>query len=74
MTDIHDQIPTRRLLTAPEAAEYLGIGITKLNELRRAEKIRTVRFMSDVRYDIADLDRFIEDHHCWGFLNLGRAS
>ena len=72
MTDIHDQFQTRRLLTAPEAAEYLGIGITKLNELRRAGKIRTVRFMSDVRYDISDLDRFIEQHYCWGFFNMGR--
>ena len=74
MTDIDDHVPTRRLLTAHEAAQYLGIGVTKLNELRRTEKIRAVRFMSDARYDIADLDRFIEEHHCWGLSNLWRAS
>lgn len=73
MTDIHDQIPARRLLTASAAAEYLGIGITKLNELRRAKKLRAVRFMSDFRYDIADLDRFIEQHYYWGLFNMGRA-
>lgn len=74
MTDIEDHIPTRRLLKAHEAAQYLGIGVTKLNDLRRTEKIRAVRFMCDARYDIADLDRFIEQHHCWGLSNLWRAS
>jgi len=74
MTDMHDHIPTRRLLTAREAAQYLGIGLTKLNELRRTEKIRAVRFMSDARYEIADLDRFVDQHHCWGLFNPCRAS
>jgi excisionase family DNA binding protein len=74
MTDIHDHIPTRRLLTAHEAAQYLGIGTTKLNELRRTKKIRVVRFMSDARYDIADLDRFIDQQRGWGLFNSWRAS
>jgi len=33
-----------------------------------------VRFMSDARYDIADLDRFVDQHHCWGLFNPCRAS
>lgn len=66
MTPTHTPSPPQRLLTAPEAAKYLGIGVTKLNELRRAKKIPTVRFMADARFDIVDLDAFIDAQHRWG--------
>ena len=59
------QIPrviTKRLLTPPEAAEYLGISLRKLEYLREQNAIQQTR-LPDTRkrlYDVIDLDALIE--------------
>ena len=50
----------KRLLKAKDAAEYLSIGTTTLNKLRRNGKIRSVRICDDHRYDIKELDAFVD--------------
>ncbi len=47
------------LLTQEEAAQYLGIGVTKLKSLRASEQIKTVRIGDAVRYRLTDLDRWV---------------
>lgn len=64
-TSEHDR--PQGLLTASEAAQYLKIGLTTLNQKRRAGEIPWIRFMGDARYRISDLDDFIERHATWGF-------
>lgn len=51
------------LLTAEDAAEYLGISVTSLKRLKAAERIRsvTIRDGSMLRYRRTDLDAFIDD-------------
>ena len=53
-----------RLLRAAEAAQYLGLSKRTLWTLSNQGKIPTVRFCTggrgSVRYDLADLDDFIE--------------
>jgi len=55
------------LLTAAEAAKYLNIGLTTLNQKRRDGEIKSIRITSDARYRISDLDDFVERHSRWGF-------
>lgn len=49
-----------RLLSAAEAAKFLGISVSALNSLRRRGILPYVRLISDYRYDVAELCRLIE--------------
>jgi len=50
--------PLVRCLTKAEAAEYLGIGITLLDELH----IPAIRFGRRCLYDRVDLDAWLDDY------------
>ena len=50
------------LLTAQHAAKLLAISARKLWGLTHSGKIRHVRIDRRVRYDIKDLQRFIDEH------------
>jgi excisionase family DNA binding protein len=52
--------PTKRLLTAMEAAEYLGLSKRHMANLTAMGAIPAVRSGRSVRYDLADLDEWIE--------------
>ncbi|MBC8468885.1 MAG: helix-turn-helix domain-containing protein [Planctomycetes bacterium] len=52
--------PYNRLVKCGEAAAYLGICERKLWELSKDGRIPSVRIDRSVRFDIADLDAFIE--------------
>ena len=54
--------PGRRLLTVAEAAEYLTVSRRYLANLTAAGDIPAVRMGRAVRYDVADLDAWIEQH------------
>ena len=49
-----------KLMTSKKAAEYLCICERKLWDLSKSGQIQKVRIGRAVRYDIADLDSFIE--------------
>jgi predicted DNA-binding transcriptional regulator AlpA len=49
-----------RLLPPKQAATYLAISERKLWGLTKKNRIQTVRIDRCVRYDIADLDAFIQ--------------
>ena len=51
-----------KLMTSKQAAEYLCICERKLWGLSKSGRIQTVRIDRAVRFDIADLDSFIEQH------------
>lgn len=51
-------LPCRRLLTAQEAAQYLGIKSPAT--LKAHVKIAPVKIGDSVRYDVRDLDRWID--------------
>lgn len=48
------------LFTRKEAADYLAIGASTLDLLRKAGKIRTVMVLGRTKYTRRDLDRYIE--------------
>lgn len=50
------------LLTAGEVCEYLGVGQSKLKELRAGGYIESVRIGGErlIRFRRSDLDRFVE--------------
>jgi excisionase family DNA binding protein len=52
----------RRLLKPREAAEYLRISIHTVSAWTRKGKLRYVRIGGLIRYDIADLDRLIDEN------------
>ena len=52
----------KRLYTEEEAAHYLGMTLPAIRELRYKGKIRPTRWDRRVRYDLADLDAFVEAH------------
>jgi excisionase family DNA binding protein len=52
----------RRVLDIKGAAEYLGCGLTKIRELESRGELKRVEFDASLRFDIRDLDRFIEEH------------
>jgi excisionase family DNA binding protein len=55
-------IATKRLYTVQEAATYLGVSETTLRKFHREGAIRDVNLgISEMRFDIKDLDRFIEE-------------
>lgn len=49
-----------KLMTCKQAAAYLCVCQRKLWELSKSGRIQTVRIGRAVRYDIGDLDLFIE--------------
>ena len=58
MKDNDLSLPLKRCLSKDEAASYLGIGVTLLNEL----EIPTVKFGRRLVYDKIDLDLWLEDY------------
>ena len=52
--------PLNRLVKSRKAAAYLGICERKLWELAKDGRIPSVRIDRSVRYDIDDLDAFIQ--------------
>jgi excisionase family DNA binding protein len=57
---MHSTIETTRLMTVKEAAKYLCISERKLWSMTQAGEITAVRFGRTVRYDIKDLENFIQ--------------
>jgi excisionase family DNA binding protein len=53
--------PTRRLLTAKEAGEYLGRSEHAIRQLIHKHQIPVVRDGRNVRLDLRDLDARIDD-------------
>ncbi|WMT88231.1 helix-turn-helix domain-containing protein [Pelagibacterium sp. 26DY04] len=51
-------LPARRLLTAQEAAQYLGL--KSPNTLKAHVRIAPVKIGDSVRYDVRDLDRWVD--------------
>ncbi len=49
-----------KLMTSKQAAGYLCISERKLWDLQKLQRIPVVRIDRSVRFDIADLDSFIE--------------
>ena len=50
-----------KLMKSKQAAEYLCISERKLWDLQKSQRIPVVRIDRAVRYDIADLDSFIDE-------------
>lgn len=59
---------TKRLLKTRQAAEYLSCSPWKLRELVRDEEIPLVVLGADSvwRFDVADLDKFIDSRRQFG--------
>jgi excisionase family DNA binding protein len=53
---------SEKLITSRQAAKYLCICERKLWDLSKSGRIQTVRIDRAVRFDIADLDSFIQQH------------
>ena len=53
--------PTRRLLTAKQAGDYLGRSEAAIRQMVYKRQIAVVRFDRNVRFDIRDLDALIND-------------
>lgn len=51
-----------KLLTTPEAAQRLGVSKRTIQELASDRKIAFIKFGRNVRFAIADLDKFVESH------------
>lgn len=51
-------LPTKRLLTGEQAAQYLGL--KSVNSLRAHVRITPVQIGSSVRYDVRELDRWVD--------------
>ena len=51
-----------KLLTTTEAASRLGISKRTIQDLAAERKIAFVKFGRNVRFAVADLDKFIESH------------
>lgn len=52
----------RRLFTVDEAAEYLGYTPAAIRHMVAKDQLPSVRVGRSLRFDIADLDRWIEEH------------
>lgn len=53
---------TPRLLTSSAAAEYLGISLRHLQELRYHRTIPATKVGRSLRWDVRQLDRYIEEN------------
>jgi excisionase family DNA binding protein len=51
---------TKRLLNTTESAAYLGIGRRTIQERVAARELACVKIGKSIRFDVADLDAFIE--------------
>jgi len=60
------EFPAQRLLSTKEAAHYLRISPRKLWTMTNCREITSVRFgaghRQSVRYDVADLDAWVDAH------------
>lgn len=63
----------KRLLTYVEAAERIGRTPHALRMLVQRREIPVIRHGRNVRFDIYDLDQWIDDHRETGTAALGRA-
>jgi excisionase family DNA binding protein len=54
------KIPERRLLVLDEAAEYLGIRPRTLEKLAHDGHMAYVKLGRATRYDLADLDAYVD--------------
>lgn len=54
--------PPKLLLTSKEASTALGISPRKLWELTAGRQIASVRIGRSVRYDVRDLEAYIDDN------------
>ena len=52
--------PTPRLLSTKQAAKYLAISERKLWQLTKDNRVPAIKFDRLVRYDLVDLNNFIE--------------
>jgi len=59
MSTVEYERPT--LLTVPEAAEYLTVSPRFIRRLRYEGRIPGIKLGKHLRFEKADLDRFIED-------------
>jgi excisionase family DNA binding protein len=60
MLETEKNLMTQRLLTSRQAAARLAISERKLWNLSKEGRIPAVKFDRVVRYDVADLDVFIQ--------------
>lgn len=51
-----------RLLTAVEAAKYLGLSVSTLDRMRKAGHISRFEVGTTKRYELGELNRFINDN------------
>jgi len=56
------QSTARRLLNVEEAAEYVGYTPAAVRHMVTKRQLPCVRNGRTVRFDVADLDRWIEEH------------
>lgn len=56
---MNEQVP-KLLVTSREAAKLLSISERTLWELTRRGEIKRIKIFSSVRYDVKDLEAFIE--------------
>ncbi len=62
---MRDSDITHRLFTTPQAADYLSLSPHTLRLwASQGVNLKTVRIGRAVRYDRAELDRFVEDNTC----------
>lgn len=61
----------RRLLTVGEAAAYLGVARKTLYNRASARQISTVKIGRSLRFDVHDLDTYIEVRRRPAILDLG---
>ena len=51
-----------KLLTTPQAAQRLGVSKRTIQELASDRKLAFIKFGRNVRFSVADLDKFVESH------------
>ena len=66
--DFFDAYVDDPLLSAKEAAKYLGVCVTTFHKYRLMKKIPVVRFMGDLRVRRSDLNKFNQSCVTWGDL------
>jgi len=57
-----NEIVGKRLLNVQEAAEYLGLEIDTVYKKSRLRELPSVKVGRALRFDVAALQRFIEEH------------
>ncbi len=56
------EIPSKRLLSIPDASVYMGRSVPAIRELIWAGKLPCVRIGKRIHLDIYDLEKTIEQH------------